>query len=99
MQTNTITDEGGRAVVLKTRFLCECRVQRLLALSQMSQMLNVDVWVLHDESMGHEVAKQVNDLAASNGRIFVAKTPSIDLDRYPPFFESERKDLAEPEQV
>ena len=94
--TNTIAHEGARAVVLKTRFLCECRVQRLLALSQVSQMLNVDVWVLHDESMGHEVAKQVNDLAASNGRIFVAKTPSIDLDRYPPFFESERKDLIWP---
>jgi len=62
----------------------------------MSQMLNVDVWVLHDESMGHEVAKQVNDLAASNGRVFVAKTPLIDLDRYPPFQESERKDLIWP---
>ena len=71
-------------------------MQRLLALSQITQTLNVDVWVLLDEPMKQEVAKQVSDLAASNERVFVAKTPSIDLARYPPFFESERKDLIWP---
>jgi len=93
--TNTTTDEGGCAVVFKTRFLCECRLQRVLALSQISQ-LKFDVWILHDEPMGQEIAKQVNDLAASNGRVFVAMTSLIDLDRYPPFPHSERKDLIWP---
>ena len=55
---------------------------------------DIDVWVLCDAD--GKMMRQLHDLTKTNRRVFIAKTPSLDLKRYPPFYESERRDLTWP---
>ena len=91
-QTNTTAP--SMALVFKTRVVDKCHLQRISALSRITQTMDIDVWVLCDAD--GKMIRQLHDLTKTNRRVFVAKTPSFDLKRYPPFYESERRDLTWP---
>ena len=91
-QTNTTAP--SMALVFKTRVVDKCRLQRISALSRITQTMDIDVWVLYDAD--GKMVRQLHDLTKTNRRVFIAKTPSLDLKRYPPFYESERRDLTWP---